>query len=390
MIPANSTESNQLSFQELKQMAATSGPCITILQPLLPAPNEARQNQARIKAALKEAERIVAEKVTDAKQVRELLKPLSDLTGELDFGGSFEGLAILRSPEVSRHFQFRQPLKECVTVANHFFALPLLPLLDADRTFYILALSQKHIRLLRCTHHSSEEVPLPASVPKNLYEDMQTDQPDHVQDNKSSGGPSTGSMKGVMFTTSTDREAKDDYLHQFYKDVDRGIRQLLRDDKSPLVLAGVEYELAIYRKINSYPHLAADAVQGAPDGLKGGELHRRALDAVKSYFESDLNKALNQFQEQAGTPRASRTMKDIVECAYDGRVAYLMVAENARYMGSFDERTRVAQSHPNPLPGDEDLLNAAAIQTILHGGQVFVLPAGKMPDGAPAVAVMRY
>ena len=390
MIPANTTESNQLSLQEIKQLAATPGPCITILQPLLPAPNEARQNQARVKASIKEVERILAEKGMTAKQSQELLKPLSELIGELDFAGDFESLAVFRSPEVFRQFQLRGPLKESVTVANHPFVLPLLQLLDTDRTFHILALSQKHIRLLRCTGHSSEEIPLPASVPKTLMEDVQTDQPDHNLGNKSTGGPSTGSMKGVAFTTSTDREAKDEYLHHFYKDVDRGIRQLLKDDRSPLVLAGVEYELAIYRKINSYPHLAADAVQGAPDGLKGGELRKRALEAARSYFEGDLNKALDQFHEQSGSARASRTMKDIVECAYDGRVAHLLIAENARYMGHFDERTRVSHSHQRPLPDDEDLLNAAAIQTILHGGQVFVLPASKVPDGAPAVAVLRY
>ena len=389
MIPASLTETNQVSLQELRELARASGPCITILQPLLPAPNETRHNQARVKAAVKEAERILAEKKIEAGQAHELLKPCCGLIGEMDFG-DFEGLAVFRAPEMFRYFRIRKRLKEAVTVSNHFYVLPLLQLLDLHRTFYILALSQKHIRLLRCTNHSSEEVPLPASVPKNLFEDLQTDQPDHNQDNLSAGGPSTGSMKGVMFTTSTDRETKDEYLSRFYKDVDRGIRQLLKADKSPLVLAGVDYELAIYRKINSYPQLAEGAVQGAPDGLKGGELHRRALDAVQSYFESDLNKALAQFNQQAGSARTSRTLKDIVECAYDGRVAYLLVSEDARYTGNFDEVSRAARAHKNPLPGDEDLLNAAAVQAILHGGQVFVLPASKVPDGAPAVAIMRY
>jgi len=41
-------------------------------------------------------------------------------------------------------------------------------------------------------------------------------------------------------------------------------------------------------------------------------------------------------------------------------------------------------------PWDEDLLNAAALQTIVHGGQVFVVPQSKMEENRPMAAIMRY
>lgn len=391
MTPGNITETNQLSLDELKQLGGAAGPCITILQPLLPAANESKQNKARIKAAVQNAQRILGEKNIGGKPAHELLDPLFNLTDEVDFSGSYQGVAIFRSPGIIKYFLVSGKLPESVTVADHFLVRPLLPVVDAERTFYVLALSQKHIRLLRCANHSAAvEVPLPDSVPKTLHEDMQSEKPDHVQDNRSTGGPSTGAMKGVTFSTNTDRETKDEYLLHFYQHVDRGIRELLKDTKAPLVLAGVDYEVAIYKKINSYPRLAEDAVQGAPDGLKGGELHKRALEAVQSYFESDLKKALTLFEEQMGGDRATKTVKDIVRGAYEGRVLYLLIAENAEYSGNFDEATHNVQGHKHPMPGDEDLLNAAGLQTILHGGHVFVVPASKVPDGAPAVAVLRY
>jgi hypothetical protein len=36
------------------------------------------------------------------------------------------------------------------------------------------------------------------------------------------------------------------------------------------------------------------------------------------------------------------------------------------------------------------LLNAAAIQTIFHGGTVYAVEPGAVPDEAPVAAVFRY
>jgi len=390
MTPGNVTEKNNVSTEAILELARVAGPCISVYIPLKPAANEARENRARLKTAIQAAERRLLEKGIQEKQARELVEPMFRVMDAAEVAGDVQGMAIFRAPDFLRHFELPTRVDEHVVVANHFFIRPLLPSLESGRPFYVLALSQKHIRLLRCTDHTSEEVPLSKDVPKALYEDRHTDQPDHVQDNRITGGPSTGSMKGVLFSTSTDREAKDEYLRHFYKDVDKGIHALLKGETAPLVLAGVEYELAIYREVNSYPHLAEEAVQGAPDGLKGGELHSRALAAARSYFEQDYQKTQKLFDEQKGSDLATRTIKEIVRAAYEGRIARLILSESGQYVGNFDGTTFEVHGHKNPLPGDEDLLNAAALETILHGGQVFVVPAKKTPDGADAAAVMRY
>lgn len=40
-------------------------------------------------------------------------------------------------------------------------------------------------------------------------------------------------------------------------------------------------------------------------------------------------------------------------------------------------------------PGDEDLLNAAAIQTLLNGGTVYAVEPEQVPDTAPLAAIFR-
>ena len=51
---------------------------------------------------------------------------------------------------------------------------------------------------------------------------------------------------------------------------------------------------------------------------------------------------------------------------------------------TFDTVRQIAQT----LPGAEDLVNAAAVETLLHGGLVDILPSEKAP--APVAALLRY
>ena len=52
--------------------------------------------------------------------------------------------------------------------------------------------------------------------------------------------------------------------------------------------------------------------------------------------------------------------------------------------------THQVRAHREEQPGDEDLINAAAVETLRHAGNVFVLPAKKIPHGSQMAAVMRY
>jgi hypothetical protein len=345
----------------------------------------------RLKRAIESVEQILSGRQVDASKQTQLLEPLyefeaSEQSSEREPGSGF---VIFRSPRTFQHFYVSKPLDEMVAVGDHFYILPLIPIVNSGKVFYILALSQKHIRLLRCTPDSTEEAPLPNRVPRTLEDAIQTDQPDHMLDNRSFAGPSVGSMKGVMFGTGSDHEAKDEYLLHFYKQVDQGLNELLKNEDAPVVLAGVEYELSLYRRVSSYRRLAPEGVHGAPDGLKGGELRRRAEELVQASFEAPLEQALRAY-EKLGPEQRSSDWKEVVKAAYQGRVAHLFLAEGAKEFGAFDNETQTVQQHNPPGPGDEDLVNAAAVETLLHGGLVDILPPEKAPDGARVAALLRY
>ena len=58
-------------------------------------------------------------------------------------------------------------------------------------------------------------------------------------------------------------------------------------------------------------------------------------------------------------------------------------------MGIFNPATRVFYVHQPARFNDDDLLDIAATQTLLHGGSVSVVERGEMPDEGPLAAVLR-
>src|SRR4051812_256012 len=158
----------------------------------------------------------------------ELLNPVQEAVEALPGNGRApKQVAVLSSPSTMIVCHVSESVKPIAQIANHFDLRTLLEIAGAQRSFYILALSQNRTRLLACTQDSSEEVALPAGTPASLAESMQTRKPDHVLKNMNSAGPSHGSMKGVMSGTSTDREDKDEYVLHFFQALDRAVNAVL-------------------------------------------------------------------------------------------------------------------------------------------------------------------
>ena len=378
------------SIKDLKPILTAQGPCLSLYArytPTPPAPNP-KTNALEWKEIIRRIEPKTKQYGT---QGRELLDSVMDWEAVLPDGhpqGS--SLAVFRSTDQFWVAWINNELPAQATIGPHFYIRPLLPHITRDAIFYILALSQKDVRLLRCTSRNAEEVPFPAGIETSFDKWMNTAKPDHMADKMEAVAASTGNMKGVFSTVSTTgREDKDKFLAHFFRQIDRGLNEVLGNNGAPVVLAGVEYELPLYRSANSYLNLCQESVQGAPNGLKAGEMHARALEAISRSYVTKVDSVLAEYNHKAGGG-ASNRLKDIVTAAHDGRVLTLLVSDSLETTGVFDETTHTVKARETGSAEDEDLINDAAVQTILHAGQVFVVKNNKMPNGAPLAAVFRF
>ena len=111
---------------------------------------------------------------------------------------------------------------------------------------------------------------------------------------------------------------------------------------------------------------------------------------MQPYFQKAGEDAIALYMQSAGTGLTSSNVEEIVQAAYHGRIGSLFVAVGLQQWGAFEPDSNEVHLRQKAEPGDEDILDFAAIQTFLNGGDVYAVSPDKVPDNAPMAAVFRY
>jgi len=371
--------------------------CVSIYMPTHRTGTDAQQDPIRLKNLLSKAEKDLSDRGMGRRDVQKMLEPASVLQQDSDFWQhQSDGLAIFLSSNRVRRYRLPLNFEEFVTVMDRFHIKPLLPLFTGDGQFYILALSQNEVRLLLGTRYSVSQIDI-GQVDGSLAEAIPF--ANHQMSLQIHSSGSTGGMSGAGSATfhgqggGSDESDKDELLRYFHL-VSDGLTEFLQGDRVPLVLAGVEYLLPIYKEANTYPNLIDAVIKGNPDLLSADELHKSAWDIIRPLFQAAQEEAFADYQQLAGqaSERVADTLEKIVPAAYNGRVEMLFVAAGVQQWGVFNPVTNEIEIHVHDQieSGDEPLLDLAAVQTYLKGGIVYAVEPEKVPGGTSAAAVLRY
>ena len=362
--------------------------CVSMYMPAFRAGPEVQQNAIRFRNLLRTAADHLERLDMRAQEIAALLEPAYALRDDpAIWREAGDGLAVFVAPDVLYYYHLPLHFDEWAVVKPRFYIKPLLPLLSGDGEFYVLALSQKRIRLLEGTRDSVQEVPV-SGVPESLNAALRLETTERQQ-LRAVGGSGQGA---VFQGHGESRDTEEKQLLRYFQKVDRGLRELLAERTIPLVLAGVERLLPIYREANSYPHLLETGLTINPDALANRELHERAWGVVGPRFATTQAEQVALFEKLSGRsdPRATTSLKPIVLGAHQGRVATLFVALGVQQWGAYDPDSITLHVHPERQPGDQDLLDLAAAQTFTNGGVVYAVDPAAVPGEAEMAAIMRY
>jgi hypothetical protein len=375
-----------LSRQDVKAlMLHEQGPCVSLLLPT--HRGGAEEDVIRWKNLVQEAEDGLVAHGTRAPEARELLRPAARLLEDPTFWKlQGDGFAAFLAPGFARAWRLPLRVGPQAVVGRRFHVKPLLALLQGDGRFYVLALSQKRVRLLEGTRDSTRELGL-EGVPRSLAEALRFHDKDEPLLFHTHPGLGLGRWGAIFHGHGVGIDDFKDDLLNYFRQIDRGLHDLLRDARAPLLLASVEYLWPLYRQANTYPHLLEGGIRGNPDHLSPRQLHDRAWALVGPDFCTAERQAAALYARLAGTGRTFNDPAEAATAAYRGRVQLLLVADGKECLGAFDPQSGAAALHEPARPGDEDLLNLAAIFTFRHGGTVHVVPAQAVPFGGPVAGV---
>ncbi len=382
-----------LNPEALKSLIEQQGKwCVSVYMPTYRAGQEQQQNPIRLKNLLAQAEANLLANGLRRPEVQKLMHPAEELLWNREFWQQQgDGLAIFLSNDFHKVYRLPIEFEESLNTGNSFHIKPLLPGLGRGIRFYILAISLNNIRLFEGNADTVSEMEL--NFPTSMEETLAMDDPERSLNMHSSSSSSSEGRAGAgTFHGHGDDVDEKKNILRFFQSVNQGLNQVLDDKNIPMVLAGVDYLLPIFREASSYQNLLEDGILGNPDRENLKELHEKAWQIVHPLFKESQKKAFEKFEQLRGQKSnlATSDLKAAVRAAVFGQVETIFVPIEMHKWGRYDAENNKVILQDGPNPQNEDLFDFAATQTFLNSGQVFAVPPEQMPGDGEIAAVLRY
>ncbi len=382
-----------LNPEALKSLIEQQGKwCVSVYMPTYRAGQEQQQNPIRLKNLLAQAEANLLANGLRRPEVQKLMHPAEELLWNREFWQQQgDGLAIFLSNDFHKVYRLPIEFEESLNTGNSFHIKPLLPGLGRGIRFYILAISLNNIRLFEGNADTVSEMEL--NFPTSMEETLAMDDPERSLNMHSSSSSSSEGRAGAgTFHGHGDDVDEKKNILRFFQSVNQGLNQVLDDKNIPMVLAGVDYLLPIFREASSYQNLLEDGILGNPDRENLKELHEKAWQIVHPLFKASQKKAFEKFEQLRGQKSnlATSDLKAAVRAAVFGQVETIFVPIEMHKWGRYDAENNKVILQDGPNPQNEDLFDFAATQTFLNSGQVFAVPPEQMPGDGEIAAILRY
>lgn len=359
--------------------------CVSVYLPTHKKGEEVQQDPIRFKNLLVEAEKKLKDREVNPQDRENILEgPRKLLDQPLFWQHNDKGLAVFITDDGFDYYRIPYSFSDKVMVDNHFLITPLIPMITLEGTFCILTLSQKNVRLLKATRTDTEDIEL-KEAPTNIEEFQKYDVYEKSLSSASGGGGSKS-----MFHGWGDASVENKVVEHYLNTIENEVTSIMHRRRDPLILAGIEEAVAIYRKVNNYERTMDDSITGNPDPKSDAEIKDEGWEIIKSYFLRDMFKDIERFGDLSGSDKQSDNLTKIVEASYYGKIDSLFVPIGEYSWGWFDQKRNTVHHSAEPRNGEHDLINMAAIKTLTQGGDVYALDKEHMPNGSSIAAIFRY
>jgi len=376
-------------FTELINYKGTN--CISIYLPTHRAGVEVNEKQDAIvfKNALQAVNTQLQNQGLPSQQIETLLAPGFELyNNEIFWNSQLDGLAVFLAPGFSKIIQLPFSVNEENYLNSAFYISPLLPAITNKEEFYLLVLSKHDAKFYLGNAFGLQRLEV-AELPNGMDDVIRFEEKEGRQLFRQGGKGGTGS---ASFHGHGEGQLDDKAnLGIYFQEVDRTLfAEVLHDKNIPLVLAGVEYLIPIYRGVSKYNNIAEEAITGSQEHESQLNLFTKCREILTPYFEQQTKKALQNYYNQIATPLTSSMPEKVIPASFYAQVSDLFICKGQHIWGKFNETDNQLTIHPQKQDGDECLMNLAAAKTYINGGSVYLLAAEQMPKESTIAAFLRF
>jgi hypothetical protein len=321
------------------------------------------EDQIRLKNLVHQAaEQLKKNKANDHQKLAKLLGAWQEetLKDKSFWENQTEGLLLCAKPDSMQLFHLPLDTEEYAAVDTFYHLAPVLSLLQDAKEFYVLALAQQQPMLFRGDMYG-------------LHDGANGD----VGHFNGRGGAKNPAEEERM---------------RFFRMIDHAVHEKA-DRKLPLILAGIESELAEYRSISNYPNLVKDSVHGSFGGIKPHDLYEQVRPIfTRSMVDRQHHDAFERFERLRGENPQLTATDDLTasEAAGEGRVDTLFIDMSRFTTDSVRDNMQPTRVLTFPRGEVTKLLQAVARNVWLQGGRIINLDPERFPLNTHMTAICRY
>lgn len=333
------------------------------------------------KNAITEAAQLLKDRKIDETRIERMLTPAYELLQKENFWKNMEkGLGVFISNDRFSYMKMNTNPGKKVVVDSSYYVLPLISMILNDKHFFLLDISKGGNRFFKGSEFGMEKMEID-NMPSNIKEEVADTGVSTVF-----RSPAQGSSHGSGDGAENDKV----YLEKYLRQVDEAIwKQVANLKPAPLLLSGVEYVTAMYKDVSKHQYILDETLTGNHQHDRNDELFRKAIKIVKPYLNKDSETALEQYGNLSATEKTSDNIEEVISASYYGKIENLFVKKEAEYWGTFDEMKNKVSHLQMEDENAEDLVDNTVVNTIINGGDVFILEES-MPDNKTIAATFRY
>ena len=372
-----------MTRKELERLQSITGyPCITIYIPTHRTMPERQKDRIMVKDMVGKAVDLLLKEFSK-EDIMAFVSVLDKMGEDIDYTKLLDGIAIFVNKDLAELYLLPFPVKERVTIGNHFALTDIYGALNESPHYWVLALCRKGTRLFEGYREDLKEV-IDTPKEQNNQQGFPFTWQWEVTSDRTLGAVSRGDRDAAYIT-----RLQELFMHQ----VDEALCKHLNKDDSPLIILGTIENCSEFKKVSKHnPRIIAQC-KGEYAECTPHEIATAAWPIMQKCLAQNCDVAIKSFIEQLATGKAIFGIDDVWKAAQEGRIHRVLVEEDFHVLRDPE------LTDPSKLKMKEATFNLEAkydaVEQVLDAvfktrGKTIFVPKDSLSDYGRIGAILRY
>lgn len=183
-------------------------------------------------------------------------------------------------------------------------------------------------------------------------------------------------------------EIRDENHRQFFRKVEQALKEVVKNDSSPLFITGVERYISFWEEVAPQFKPAA-VISGSFAYMKSSELANHIWPTVEKYFANQRELMVERIERAIASHQFAGGIGEVFEAAHQGRIDTLIAPEDSLISAWVnEEKTQVVANGAGiEIP---DIVDEIVERVLDTGGNILFLPGEELVKYGEIAAILRY